>query len=348
MWREADLIAALSVHGEGFSDAFKAISRLREIIDEEKLSNFSQTYLEVNFATHHRYLGLVRQGYKIFHSIGKVETSDLRLQVLLLNHRYMSRYQIIDNRLDYPKLLTLENQLLADSMLKKLEIDAASLEQSTFNEAAKISVECVALKGVYLMNLCMASESESMAIEALDLLDQYRRRIVSALVLPELETGREWMAVRLYGEAVWNYGRIAPVALLKGWDNVLHRCFSSFFEPEGVCDPVERGIMENYHQIEATELRSPIWIQMALLRSMLDHIATGAGDQTLSRLVPRELRYRVRRHSVLQRTLDSMAVAYGTKPADISDINALVSIESSLLLDCVREMKRRLNPLRPI
>ena len=101
--------------------------------------------------------------------------------------------------------------------------------------------------------------------------------------------------------------------------------------------------MVEFHKIESAKLRSPIWVQMALIRSMLDQIKTRTGDQTLNRFIPEESRRLIKPHTVLQRTLDSMMVAYGTKSEDISDINALVSIESSLLLDCVREMKRRLN-----
>ncbi len=346
--REAELISVLSVHGEGFPDAFAAISRLREVIDESRLSSFSRTYLEVNFGTHHRYLGLVRQAFDIFSSLGEIETSDRRLKVLLLNHRYMSRYQMVEPRSNLPQVLPSENQLLALSMRQDLGLEAISVTPGSINAAAEVSVECVALKGVYLMNLCMASRSEIEAIDALDLIDQYRRGVVSTLVLPEVEAGREWMAVRLYGEAVWNYGRIAPIALIYGWDRILHRCMKSFFETDVVSSHVERSVMVKYHEAEATKLRSPIWIQMALIRSMLDQIATGTGDQTLKELIPEENRHRIRHHSVLQRTLDAMMVAYGTRPSEINEINALVSIESSLLLDCVREMNRRLRSPRPI
>lgn len=93
---EAELISTLAVHGESFWDAFTAITRLRELIDAAKLTEFSKTYLELNYATHHRYLGLIRQAFDLHKNFTGYSTDDLRLNVLLLNHRHMNRHLILE------------------------------------------------------------------------------------------------------------------------------------------------------------------------------------------------------------------------------------------------------------
>jgi hypothetical protein len=280
-------------------------------------------------------------------SMNDIVDFDPRLKVLLLNHKHMGRYQIVDALSDLPAALRKENQDLSIGMGQFLTYDAGSMERASFNEAREISVECIALKGVYLMNECMAATSEVIAMEALDSLDQFRRGIVDALLLPEVDEGRDWMAVRLYGEAVWNYSRVAPVALLKGWDRVLARCVESFYDLERTNSEAEKNIMAMYHSIERRELRSPLWIQMALIKSILDQFSHGTGDRTLSRMIPEGSRYRFRHHSILLRAFNSLCVAFGTKPLDIDPNDALVSVESKLLSDCVREMHRRMGSSRP-
>lgn len=195
------------------------------------------------------------------------------------------------------------NDDLTRDMKAKLDVDAVSMSVSSFEHARSISVECVALKGLFLMNGCIASGTEAEALEALDLIDQFRRRVVSTLVELEISNDRHWMAVRLYGEAVWNYGRIAPIAFLRGWNRVLERCFDAFYNPDTAQNSSEASVMEDYHHTEGTELRSPIWIQMALIRAMHDQIASQTGAQSLQRLLPQDRQFKIRRHSELQRGL---------------------------------------------
>jgi hypothetical protein len=346
--READLIGCLSVHGEGFQKAFEGIVQLHDIISDAKLSPFSRTYLHINYATHHRYLGLVKQAFNLIDPTIDLKRFDPQLQVLVLNHRHMGRYQVVEPLSDLPIALQQENQDLATGMSHFLTYEAGSMARASFNEAYEISVECIALKGVYLMNECMASTSEVVALDVLDLLDQFRKGIVETLILPEVDAGRDWMAVRLYGEAVWNYSRIAPVAFLKGWDRVLARCVASFYDPESATSEAEKEVMARYHVEEGRKLRSPLWIQMGFLKSSLDQVSSGTGDRTLSRTIPEDFRYRITHHGILLRTFNSLSVTFGTNPLDIDPNEALVSVESKLLLDCVREMHRRMGASRPI
>lgn len=338
---EAELISALAVHGEGFWDAFTAISRLRELIDAANLTDFSSAYLELNFATHHRYLGLTRQAFDLHESFIGFSTNDPRLNVLLLNHKHMNRHLVLGGLAQITAALPPMNDELARAMQAKLGVDAGAMTASSFEHARNISVECVALKGVFLLNECIAAETEAEALEALDLIDQFRGRVVSALIEPEVSNDRQWMAVRLYGEAVWNYGRIAPIAFLRGWGSLLERCFDAFYSLDAAQNSSEASIMEEYHRIEGSELRSPIWIQMALIRAMHDQITSESGAQSLQRLLPQERQAKIAGHSELQRALDAMKVAFGESATAISPVNSLAAIESPMLLDCVQKMVSR-------
>lgn len=338
---EAELISTLAVHGEGFWDAFTAISRLRDLIDAAKLTKFSKTYLELNYATHHRYLGLTRQAFELHEAFIGYSTDDPHLNVLLLNHQHMNRHLILGDFAQLATTLPPMNADLARDMKAKLNVDAYSMSVSSFEHARSISVECVALKGLFLMNQCIASGTEAEALEALDLIDQFRRRVVAALVEPEISNDRQWMAVRLYGEAVWNYGRIAPIAFLRGWNSVLEQCFAAFYDPDTAQNSFEVSIIENYHQIEGTELRSPIWIQMAFIRAMHYEITSKTGALSLQHLLPQDRQYKITRHSQLRRALDAMKVAFGESATAVSPVNSLAAIENPMLLECVHEMVSR-------
>ncbi len=338
---EAELISVLAVHGEGFWDAFSSISRLRELIDHSNISSFSRAYLEVNYATHHRYLGLTHQAFALHERFDEFSTDDRQLNTLLLNHKHMNRHLTLGDVANFPAGISEDNHALAEAMIDKLGVDPASMDAASFSHAKDVSVECVALKGLYLMNICIASKSEHEALGALDLLDQYRKQLVSSLIAPEVANGRERMAVRIYGEAIWNYGRIAPVAFLKQWDRVLERCLDAFYDADLTGSASEKAVMDNFQKVESQELRSPIWVQMALIRSMRDEILHGTGSLSLIELLPRERRFKIRHHSGLQRSLDAMNFAFGDDPKLVSSLNSLASIESPLLLACVREMVNR-------
>jgi len=338
---EAELISVVAVHGEGFWDAFTAISRLREIIDAAKISDFSKAYLELNYAGHHRYLGLTRQAFDLHDSFVHYNTNDHQLNVLLLNQQHMNRHLVLGDLAHLKDTLPTKNNDLARAMREKLDIDPASMAVGSFEQAKSISVECIALKGLYLLHNCIASGREGEALEALGLIDQYRRRLVSTLIAPEISEGRHWMAIRLYGEAVWNYGRVAPIALLQGWDRVLERCLDAFYSPDAAASSLERSVIRDFHRIEGAELRSPIWIQMALVQTIRHQLISGTGPQSLQRLLPREKQYKIRHHSGLQRSLDALNAAFGGSVTDVSEINSLAAIENQLMLECVREMLRR-------
>lgn len=344
---EAELISAVAVHGEGFGDAHDAINRLRELIDAADIGEFARAYLEFNYATHHRYLGLTHQAFKLQGTFIGFSTNDARLNVLLLNHRHMNRHLILDDFTALVSELIIDNNKLSNGMIEKIGIDPASMETVNFQEARDISVECVALKGLYLMNNCIASRTESEALNALDLIDQYRRKLVATLINPEIASGREWMAIRLYGEAVWNYTRVAPVALVRGWDRVLDRCLDAFYNLDSTVTSVERTVMASYHRTEASELRSPLWIQMAIIRAIRDQILSGTGAQSLSNLIPYGQQFKIRHHSGLQRSLDAMTVALGGNATAINELNTFVSVENRLMLECVREMLRRTSHKNP-
>lgn len=338
---ECEFIDAIASHGEGFWEADQAIAWIERVEGDERLSDFSRKYLQINWANHHRYLGQTRDAFDLMATFPPLPSDNIQLNALAINQKYMNKHLALGGVEEYQTHVPMLNLELSQAMQSELGIDAASLSLDSFRSAEQISVECLCLKGWFFMNQCISARSEAEAMSALEIIDRYRSMLVQLFVRRAYEQGDDWMAVRLSGEAISNYARIAPIAWAQGWSRVLHHCFRAFYSEEEVTDAFELAAFKQYHKDELKYLRSPLWIQIALVKSMDDEVMDGSGSVTLAELLPATERYDIRHHTVLQRTLDALRVAFGRDPTAINELNTLFSVDDHLMIECVKQMLQR-------
>lgn len=337
----ARLVTLLSPSGESFEDTYEYISELEHIIKGARLSKFSEVYLNRALSHHYSYLGLHLSAKNKFSKYSTYETNDKRLNVQIINAQHMNRYKELYSQGNFAEALSEDNLQLADSYLKHFDTDITSLEIGALRQARSVTSECAALKGLYLANLCMAATSEKEALSALTEIDEFRKYMFLTLDTSK----QEYLVIRSYGEVLWWYGRVVTIAFLKSWDKVVERCLVSFYDSAATVNQAEAGIFNTFHLSHKSTLRSPVWLQMALIRAMWSEVRFGSGQSTLANLIAEEHRYQFKHNSEISRSYNALTIAFGQSPSKIPVSQTLATIETPILVDCIRTMIDRRSSL---
>jgi hypothetical protein len=334
---EARLLTLIFPGGESFNDTYETISELERITRESKLSMFSKVYLSRVLSHHYGYLGLHLSAKSRFSNYFDYETSNSRLNVHILSAKFMNRYKELYSQRNLAAELVEDSNQLAESYRKHFDADISALDIGAILESRSISTECAALKGMYLQNLCMAAASEREALSILELIDLYRLNMFQTIPLGV----NEHRVIRSYGECVWWYGRVAIIAFLNTWDKVVEKCLVSFYESAMTANSTEAELFNAFHQSHKNSLRSPVWLQMALLFTMWSEVKHGNGQAILNMLIPAEKAYQFRHNIEITRSYNALSVALGRSPIDIPLSQALAADETEVLRDCIKMMIRR-------
>ena len=334
---EARLLTLISPSGESFSDTYETISELERITKQSRLSEFSKIYLSRALSHHYSYLGLHLSAKNIFSSYFDYESQNSRLNVHVLSAKYMNRYKELYTQSSFSAELIDDNMQLAASYRKHFATDISDLDIGAFHQSRFISTKCAALKGLYLQNLCMSAATEIEALSVLKLIDLYRLNMFQTIPA-DLS---EYRIVRSYGECIWWYGRVAIIAFLNTWDNVVEKCLISFYDSAATATSAEAELFDAFHQSHKRSLRSPVWLQMALLHAMWSEVQHGNGQTILNQFIPPEKSYQFKHNVEITRSYNALSVALGRTPVDIPLSQALAGDETKTLRECIRIMISR-------
>ena len=273
---KSNLLGHLISVGENIKQTADSLEDLGNLLESGKLSEFSRVFLRRAYSHHYRYLGFTQIARQQYRKIEGIQTSNRLMNTLLLNSKHMTTYsELIDDQ-GYSKALIADNRRLAQSFKECFGLEISILSTEAFRETRDVSLECVALKGLFFSNEVMAATTEPEAVEALQQLDEFSEQMFATIDFNQGDSS----VIRQYGEVVWWYGRVAAVAFLNSWDNVVKNCLSSFYNPS-TNNNTRLELSQHFHQMEKKELRSPVWISMALVSAMWQEVHFGGGDKKL-------------------------------------------------------------------
>ena len=336
MSKEAELIYLLTRHGQSFQQTEVATTTLRHLLDTSNLSDLCDTFIRAEFCNQFRYIGLPAKSQEYGQElIGREFGDNPHLQTMILNQRHMNQYNIYYGSEDFYKLLATDTAKLAEGYETLVGIPVFDASNEHIGRSLEFGIETMALANLAYANSVIGCESEADALHKLESL----LSILSNIAERGQNCRDEYMALQIYSEALWPLGRVVPFAMIRRWDTLSDRLMEVFFDGFPQASDSTRAIHNRFHIVEQTKQRSPVWIQVVILKSVREEEKAGNGADWLEKLIPEPSRHRVYGHAVLARALNSLEVLLGRDPLSIPARYALAQSESAVLLDAVYRLK---------
>lgn len=340
---QARLISLVTASGEGLEIAGHFVSEendfaeLEGMLNNVNFSDFTRAYLTRTLSHHYRYLGYSETAFKIFEPYINFKSDNVHLNTYILNAKHLNRHLVFHGRPDFGRLLAEDSLNLSESFSSWFNDEIFSLTIRSVAQSVSVGKENIALKSLYLAQQCMASESEKEALEALRQLDVLRGILLFLL----REKKDRIFIIRIYGEILWSYGRIAVIAFQKPWDCVVARCLEVFYGEAGDLDTGERALLKDFHALHRLEMSSPVWLQMALIRAMRAEIESSTGASVLRANIDKDKSWSFLSHATLARAYSRLSFQFGEDPACIPIRCTLAHLEDTALQDAISLMIER-------
>ena len=334
--RESELIYLVTRHGDNFGEIEPAIATLNEILRSNNLSELADTYIRWNYATHFRYIGLSQTSFdKGLPLRGRRFFQYPELQARIINQSHMNFFHTLYGKPNFAQNLRDDNEKLASAYRDFIGNPIKDVAPGHLRFVLNKGLEVAALCGIAHTNAVIASRSEQEAREAFAELFIFCRNLADICGTQE----SDYLVMQTYAESLWPIARVAPFALLNRWGNRADHLVDLFFEGWPNASPRLRDIHARLMTHERERLGSPLWIQMAILKSAREQEKHSAGDKWLQELIPSDRKHLVYGHVVLTRALNALEVKLGKDPWEVPHRLALARSESVVLLDVIGRLR---------
>lgn len=320
---EAFVIETIFDHGNRFPRVKENISTLLKFLEYGSDDPDVRAFLARKIATDYRYLGLLAEARRAIGAVDIGSVSDGILRPMAIEMKYSSR---LPEFIEDPKKLTengtdFASSLLADCRIH-LHVDLEDCDERRLKDLVEsASSEAIEPIGQYYRWMFFRAADEADAQQYFD------KTLSVARVLVKVGSDDPDFGDYADRKAWWQLASLLPYAYFRGYRKLSKHIVSACERGDCRRTIFEPAALGDFHAMERERLRSPVYMEYLLIRSLLEHEEKDDSDYFASAFV-RNKRLHVSHNAVLQKSVARIGAHLG-----IVDRNALLSSTSAKVDD---------------